>query len=61
MNSTPIESDEQPSAEPEDGVSAMLGVGKELWSSESGDRFVDRLRAEDAAPQLGLPDPLKDY
>jgi hypothetical protein len=33
-----------------DPILSMLGVGKELWSRESGDSFVERLRAEDAPP-----------
>ena len=33
--------------ETDDPVLAMLGVGKQLWESESGDRFVERLRSED--------------
>jgi hypothetical protein len=28
----------------------MLGVGKQLWSREPGDSFVERLRSEDAPP-----------
>ena len=31
---------------PEDPVLAMLGVGRHLWESESGDSFVERLRSE---------------
>ena len=31
----------------EDPVLAMLGVGSQLWESESGDCFVERLRSED--------------
>jgi hypothetical protein len=38
-------------AEPDDPVLAMLGVGKQLWEIESGDSFVERLRSED------LPEP----
>jgi hypothetical protein len=30
----------------------MLGVGKPLWSRESGDSFVDLLRSEDAPPPV---------
>jgi hypothetical protein len=30
----------------EDPVLAMLGVGSQLWASESGDSFVERLRSE---------------
>ena len=35
---------------PDDPVLAMLGVGKQLWVREQGDRFVERLRAEDTEP-----------
>jgi hypothetical protein len=31
----------------DDPVLAMLGVGKELWETESADEFVERLRSED--------------
>ena len=31
----------------DDPVLAMLGVGQQLWEIESGDDFVERLRAED--------------
>lgn len=50
----------------EDPVLAMLGVGKELWESESGDSFVQRLRSENlpAPPAAHLssrpPDNLPD-
>ena len=37
-------------AEVDDPVLLMIGVGKQLWEQESGDDFVDRLRAEDTAP-----------
>ncbi|MGC2111077.1 MAG: hypothetical protein WA655_16280 [Candidatus Korobacteraceae bacterium] len=30
-----------------DPVLSMLGVGKQLWKHESGDRFIERLRNED--------------
>ena len=30
----------------EDPVLAMLGVGSQLWETESGDSFVERLRSE---------------
>ena len=30
-----------------DPVLAMLGVGRQLWELESGDKFVERLRSED--------------
>ena len=51
---------------PEDPVLAMLGVGSQLWKSESGDSFVERLRSENAPappcaqlqnrPSSNLPD-----
>jgi hypothetical protein len=31
----------------DDPVLMMIGVGKRLWTHESGDSFVERLRAED--------------
>ena len=31
---------------PEDPILQMIGVGKQLWESESSDQFVERLRAE---------------
>jgi hypothetical protein len=34
----------------DDPVLQMLGVGKQLWERESGDKFVERLRAEDLPP-----------
>jgi hypothetical protein len=34
-------------AEADDPVLAMLGVGRQLWETESGDTFVERLRSED--------------
>lgn len=41
----------------EDPVLAMLGVGSQLWESESGDSFVERLRSENvpAPPFTQLP------
>ncbi len=30
-----------------DPVLSMLGVGKQLWQQEPGDRFIERLRSED--------------
>ena len=29
-----------------DPVLLMLGVGEQLWTSEPGDRFIERLRSE---------------
>lgn len=45
----------KPKTEPEDVETAdpvllMLGVGKQLWESEPGDKFIERLRSEDLAP-----------
>ncbi len=36
-----------------DPVLAMLGVGRQLWEIESGDKFVERLRSE----ELSAPPP----
>ncbi len=36
--------------ETNDPVLAMLGVGKQLWEGESGDQFIERLRAEEQPP-----------
>jgi hypothetical protein len=33
-----------------DPVLSMLGVGKQLWQQETGDLFVERIRAEDSPP-----------
>ena len=33
-----------------DQILSMLGVGKQLWEHEPGDRFIERLRSEDAPP-----------
>ena len=35
-----------------DPVLLMLGVGKELWNSEPGDCFIERLRSENRRGQL---------
>jgi hypothetical protein len=59
MNKSNIESEaEHQHHEMSDPVLSMLGVGKQLWSRESGDRFVERLRSEDAPllPFEGGPD-----
>lgn len=45
-----------PRREPDDPVLLMLGVGKQLWEQESGDRFVERLRSEEAPPVLRQPE-----
>lgn len=36
--------------ETNDPVLSMLGVGKQLWTREPGDRFVERLRSEEELP-----------
>jgi len=36
--------------ETSDPVLLMLGVGKELWEREPGDKFIERLRSEDPRP-----------
>jgi len=41
---------EQDRIEMSDPVLLMLGIGKQLWKSEPGDSFVERLRSEDAPP-----------
>jgi hypothetical protein len=43
---------EQQHPEMSDPVLLMLGIGKQLWKSEPGDSFVERLRSEDAPPPL---------
>lgn len=51
MQSTLSNIDKNPkahAAQEVDPVLAMRGVGKELWQTESGDRFIERLRREDA-------------
>ena len=41
-----------------DAVLLMLGVGKQLWEREPGDRFVERLRSGGLPPSPfeGQPD-----
>ena len=41
---------EHQNRETSDPVLLMLGVGKQLWGRESGDRFVERLRSEVPPP-----------
>jgi hypothetical protein len=43
--------------ETSDPVLLMLGVGKQLWERESGDTFIERLRAEDMPPAAFDADP----
>jgi hypothetical protein len=52
------DSDKARSNETEDPVLSMLGVGSYLWESESGEKFVERLRSEDptATPPRADPD-----
>jgi hypothetical protein len=38
--------------EANDPVLSMLGVGQQLWTRELGDRFIERLRSEEAPPVL---------
>src|SRR6516164_2349179 len=43
--------------EASDPILSMLGVGRQLWNTESGDSFVERLRAEELPlPVGGLPE-----
>ena len=35
-----------------DPVLSMLGAGKHLWKQETGDEFVERLRSEEAPPNI---------
>jgi|ERR1035438_6033482 hypothetical protein len=41
---------QQQRQETNDPVLLMLGVGKQLWEGEPGDRFIERLRSEDLPP-----------
>ena len=34
----------------DDPILMMLGVGKQLWKKESGDKFIERLRSEELPP-----------
>jgi hypothetical protein len=36
--------------EASDPVLSMLGIGRQLWETEPGDGFVERLRSEEAPP-----------
>jgi hypothetical protein len=42
-------------SETADPVLLMVGVGKHLWESESGDKFIERLRSEELAPPRNDP------
>jgi hypothetical protein len=45
-------------AVPSDPVLEMLGVGRQLWETESADRFVERLRSENlTAPPASTRSP----
>jgi hypothetical protein len=46
---------ERQRGETDDPVLLMLGVGKQLWEREPGDRFIERLRSEDAPTPFGKP------
>ena len=43
----PPHREQDPATDETDPVLAMLGVGRQLWELESGDKFVERLRSED--------------
>jgi len=45
----------QPS-EASDPLLSMLGIGRQLWETEAGDSFVERLRSEEAAPFTTPPE-----
>lgn len=49
-----LKTDSGPS-ETADPVLLMVGVGKQLWESESGDKFIERLRSEELAPPPNHP------
>ena len=36
-----------------DPVMQLVGVGREIWQDESGDKFIERLRAEWLIDDLG--------
>ncbi len=46
---TKLESKSEPKQQ-HDPVLLMVGVGKQLWEREAGDRFIERLRSEDLPP-----------
>ena len=50
MTKLESKSEAEKSQETNDPVLSMLGVGKQLWKHESGDRFIERLRSEDLPP-----------
>ncbi len=50
MTKLESKSDAKQSQETNDPVLLVLGVGKQLWARELGDRFVERLRSEDLPP-----------
>ena len=41
--------------ETSDPVLLMLGIGRQLWKREPGDKFVERLRSEDDPPPFDGP------
>lgn len=51
MVKSDIESEpEDQRRETSDPVLSLLGVGRQVWEGESGDRFVERLRSGAALP-----------
>jgi len=53
MTKPGIKSEAEPHRpETSDPVLLMLGTGKHLWSGETGDSFIERLRSEDTAPRF---------
>jgi hypothetical protein len=57
MMKTDRKGDSDQYCETDDPVLLMLGVGKQLWEQESGDRFVERLRSEDPPAPPDTPRP----
>jgi hypothetical protein len=49
--------DGKPLSRTEDPVLSMRGVGQQLWEHEAGDRFVERLRSEDAGGERAPGEP----
>ena len=41
----------------EDPVLSMRGIGKHLWAGETSDRFLERMRSEDAPPPPPIDQP----
>jgi hypothetical protein len=57
MIKTDSKGDSDPCCDADDPVLLMLGVGRQLWEQESGDSFVERLRAEDPSAPPATPRP----